>query len=80
VGGWGGGGGGGHPDPQIRRGAGLPQKIFGPSGLRLGPKIRGSPGPPGPTPGSATVNRCFCHVVSSRHVGAPLHTKLYKFG
>ena len=73
-------GGGGHPDPQIRKGAGLPKKFFRPFGPQLGPKIRGGPGPPGPSPESATVNKCFCQVVSSHHVGAPLHTKLYKFG
>ena len=42
-----GGGGGGHPDPEIRGGG-------RPFGSQFGLKIRGGPGPPGPSPRSAT--------------------------
>ena len=38
------------------RGAGLQKKLFRPLGPQFGLKIRGGPGPPGPSPGSATGN------------------------
>ena len=48
----GGGGGGGHTDPEIREeGCGLSKKFFGP---QFGLKIKGSPSPHGPFPGSVT--------------------------
>ena len=49
-------GGPGHPDPEIRRwGArSLKQNFFRPFGPQFGLKIRGLPGPPGPSPGSVT--------------------------
>ena len=50
----------GHPDPEISGevgvgvGASLKKKFCGPSGLKWS-KNTGGPGPPGPSPGSATV-------------------------
>ena len=48
-------GGGGHPDPEIR-GSPVSKNFFRPFGRPFGRKIRG-PGPPGPSPGSATANQ-----------------------
>ena len=50
-----GGGGGGHPGPEIRGGTGLPKNFFWPFRPHFGRKMRGEPGPPGPSPGSATA-------------------------
>ena len=41
------------PDFQIRRGL---KKIFSAFGPQFGRKVRGHPGPPGPSPGSATAS------------------------
>ena len=45
----------GNPDPDIRRGGRSPKKISRPFGPQFGLKIREGPGPPGPSPGSATL-------------------------
>ena len=51
----GGGGGVGHPETEIREaGRRSPKNFFRPFGPQFGLKIRGAPGPPGPSPGSAT--------------------------
>ena len=55
--GGGGGGGGGHPDPEIRKGPGLQKNFLRPFEPHFGRKIRGEPGFPGPSPGSATGTR-----------------------
>ena len=57
------GGGGGHLVSSIKGRAGLLKTIFRPFGPQFGPKIRGGPGPPGPSPGSATglySHRTWC--------------------
>ena len=46
----GGAGRGGHPDPEIRRGAGLRKCFFRPFDPPFGLKIRGGPGPTSPLP------------------------------
>ena len=46
--------GAGHPDPEIRGVSGLKKIFFRPFGPHFGLKIRGWPGPPGPSPRSAT--------------------------
>ena len=44
------------PDPVIT--GGRPQKtVFGPFGPHFDLKMRGAPGPPGPSPESSTANR-----------------------
>ena len=44
------------PDLEIRDGGGsLQKKFFPPFGPQFGLKLRGGPGPSGPSPGSATV-------------------------
>ena len=53
-GGVGGAGGGGHPDPEIGGGVVSKKFFFRPFGRQFGLKIRGTPAPPGPSPGSAT--------------------------
>ena len=50
------GGGGGPVIQTLRKGGpGLEKKFFRHFGPHFGGKIRGDPGPPGPSPGSATV-------------------------
>ena len=49
-----GGGGGVHPDPELRVGGSRLQIFFWLFGPQFGLRIR-VPGPPGPSPGSATV-------------------------
>ena len=44
-----------HPDPKIRGGASLKKNSFRPFGPQFGLKIRGA-GPPGPFPGSTTMD------------------------
>ena len=46
-----------NPDLQIKGGGvGLQKNIFRPFGLQFALIISGGPGPPGPSPGSATVS------------------------
>ena len=52
-------GGGGNSDPEIRGGS-LQKNIFRPYGPQFDKKLRGDPGPPGPSPGSATANDTPC--------------------
>ena len=57
-GGGGGGVGGGHPDPEIRgKGGPASKKVF--FGPLFWSKNKGGAGPPGPSPGSATVVTVF---------------------
>ena len=49
------GGGGDHPDPEIRGGLASKKHVFRPFGPHFDLIIRG-PGPPGPSPESATAN------------------------
>ena len=59
--------GGGHPDPDIRGGeAGLITKTFRHFWPQFGLKIRGGPGPPGPSPGSHAVVTYRGKLFSSR--------------
>ena len=51
----GGGGWVGSSRPLEKWGAGLQKNFFPPFGPQFGLKIRGEPGPPGPSPGSATA-------------------------
>ena len=52
----------GHPDPEIG-GGDRPQKKFFPLfGPHFGLKIRGDPGPPGPSPGSCNQTSTNDHV------------------
>ena len=51
-----GGGGGVRSSRSLKKGGpGLEKKFFRHFGPHFGGKIRGDPGPPGPSPGSATV-------------------------
>ena len=56
------------PDLEIRVGVGggeggLPKTFFRPLGPQFCLNIRGAPGPPGPSPGSATVLDAYVAVV-----------------
>ena len=57
----GGGGGRGHPDPEINRGQ-SPKKFFSALLASVWSTNKGvGPGPPGPSPGSASVRRAREH-------------------
>ena len=46
---------GGHPDPEIRGDGAVSKKIFSALWASVWSKNKGGPGPPGPSPGSATA-------------------------
>ena len=62
--GGGGGGRGGHPDPEKGRGPSLKKTFFRPFGPQLGLKLGGGPGPPGPSPRSATDGISMIGVIN----------------
>ena len=59
----------GHPESEISGGAGL-KIFFRPFGPHFGIKIRGSPGPPGPSPGSATGLQHYLVLIRIRQMKA----------
>ena len=50
----GGGGGGGHPDPAEKGGGGLQKNVFSALRASFWSQNKGGPGPPSPSPGSAS--------------------------